>query len=137
MINRGFIQRSLISAADLLKNSLFSQEYAAGKLFMQSLDPRIKVLTFILFILLAILTKSVVTLLSLYLFCLLLVSVSGIGLDFFLKRTWLFIPLFSFFIVLPALFSNFSPGEILFSFNLFKARLAITRQGLDGAILFV
>jgi len=137
MINRNFIQRSLISAADLLKDSLSSEEHASLRRLLQSLDPRIKVLTFILFIFLVLLAQSIFSVLSLYLFCLMLACASGIGLGFFLKRTWLFIPLFSLFIGLPAIFSYFTPGEALFSITLFGATLAVTRQGLNGAGLFV
>ncbi|MFA5004850.1 MAG: cobalt ECF transporter T component CbiQ [Candidatus Omnitrophota bacterium] len=137
MSNRSFIQRSLINAAGILKDSLFSQEYAAGNRLLQLLDPRIKMLTFILFIFLVLLAKNIISILSLYIFCLLLARVSGIGMGFFLRRTWLFIPLFSLFIVLPALFGQFSPGEALFTFSFLGVALAITRQGLGTAILFV
>ena len=137
MSNNSFIQRTLIGAADLLKNSLISQEHVSHKGFLQSLDPRIKVITFVLFILLALLLRSVVGVLILYLFTLLLASRSRVNIGFFLKRTWIFIPLFSFFTALPALFSIFSPGEIIFSFNFFGAILSITRQGLGAAVLFV
>ncbi|HLD82812.1 MAG TPA: cobalt ECF transporter T component CbiQ, partial [Candidatus Omnitrophota bacterium] len=65
----------------------------------------------------------------LYLASLLLASISKISLSFFLKRTWFFIPIFSLFIALPALFKIFSPGEVIF--------FSITKQGLFGALLFV
>jgi len=137
MANRGFIQRSLINAAGMLKNSLFSQEYAAGSRLLQSLDPRIKTLTFILFIFLALLANNIASVLSLYLFCLLLACVSGIGAGFFLKRTLLFIPIFSFFIVLPALFSNSNFQGALLTFDLFGVTFALTRQSVTSAIIFV
>ncbi len=72
-----------------------------------------------------------------YLFCLILASLSKIKLGFFLKRTWIFIPLFSLFIALPALFNIFIPGEALFIFKVSGLKIAITRQGLWGAALFV
>jgi cobalt/nickel transport system permease protein len=48
-----------------------------------------------------------------------------------------FIPLFSLFIAVPALFSEFSPGETLQVVRIAGTKLIITRQGLDAAILFV
>ncbi len=120
-----------------LKNSLFAEEYALKNGFMQSLDPRIKILTFALFIIVTLLVKSIPVVLSLYLFCLFLACISKINLGFFLKRTWIFIPLFSLFIVLPALFSNFTPGQELLSFKVGGLVLAVTLPGVLTVLLFV
>lgn len=135
--NGGFIERSLIDVLSFLKNSLFAEEYALKRGFMQSLDPRIKISTSIFFIIVTLLAKSIPVVLSLYLLCLFLACVSKINLGFFLKRTWVFIPLFSLFIALPALFSNFTPGEELFSFKAAGLALVITRPGALTVLLFV
>jgi len=132
-----FIERSIMSALTFLKESIFADEYAARKGFLQSLDPRVKTLTFLLFIVLAIITKSIVILLCLYGLSLLLMYLSKIPVWFFLKRTWIFIPLFSIFVVIPSLFSMFSPGQAIVTLNIFGYKLIITRQGLSGAELFV
>ena len=55
----------------------------------------------------------------------------------FLLRIWVFIPLFSFCIAIPALFSFVTPGEPLWSVYVLGIKFIITRPGLDGAILFV
>lgn len=132
-----FIERSIVGALSFLKNSIFADEYASRKGLLQSLDPRIKLATFLLFIIQIMLTKDIVILLCLYLFCLLLSCLSNIGLSFFLKRTWIFIPLFSLFIAVPALFSFFTPGEAMVTLRIAGIELTITRQGLSGASLFV
>jgi cobalt/nickel transport system permease protein len=132
-----FIERSIVSALSFLKDSMFADEYASRKGLLQSLDPRIKLATFLLFIIQIMLTKNIVILLSLYSFCLFLSCLSNIGLGFFLKRTWVFIPIFSLFIAVPALFSFFTPGEALVTLNIAGLKLIITRQGLSGASLFV
>ena len=49
----------------------------------------------------------------------------------------MFIPLFSLFIALPAIFSIFTPGEHLATLKLAGLKLIITRQGLYGAALLV
>jgi len=131
-----FIERSLVGILVFLKASLFAQEHALKRGFMQSLDPRVKIITFALLIALALFSNSIAVL-CLYLFCLILAGISKIRLGFFLKRTWVFIPLFSLFIALPALFSNFSPGPALFSFKLAKLTLIITRPGALSAALFI
>ena len=137
-INRGnFIERSIMSTLAFLKESVFSDEYASIHGFLQSLDPRIKSLSFAAFLITALFTKSIVTLLCLYILCLSLACISKIHLGFFLKRTWIFIPLFSLFIAIPALFSIFTPGDTLASFTIMGLHLVVTRQGLSGASLFV
>jgi len=135
--NGGFVERSLIGILSLLKSSLFAEECATKAGFMQSLDPRIKILTSVFFIVATLLTRSIPVVLSLYLFCLLLAFISKINLGFFLKRTWIFIPLFSLLIAFPALFSNFIPGEELFSFKVGAWALVITRPGALTVLLFV
>jgi len=132
-----FIERSITGALSFLKESVFADEYSARKGFLQSLDPRVKVISLFLFILQVILTKSILVLWFLYVLCLLLASFSRIGLGFFLKRTWVFIPLFSVFIAIPAIFSVFSPGEAIAIIRIFGLDLLITRQGVNGAGLFL
>jgi len=132
-----FIERSIMGTISFLKESIFADEYALKDGFLQSLDPRIKIITFLLFILQILFTRSAPILLSLYALCLLLTQVSKINLGFFLKRTWVFIPLFSLCIAIPAIFSNFTPGEALATLKIAGLKLTITHQGLSGAALFV
>lgn len=132
-----FIECSITGALSFLKESVFAEEYASRPGLLQSLDPRIKVVTFFLFIVATISTRSIEICCVLYVLCLILAYFSEVKISFFLKRTWVFIPLFSLFIAIPALFSIFSPGEALLSVNLMGYKLSITRQGLSGATLFV
>lgn len=136
-MKNNFIQRTFFDALLFLKDSLFAEEHALKKGFLQSLDPRIKVVTFACFIILVLLSKSINSVLGLYLLCIYLVSISKINLGLFLKRTWLFIPLFSLFIGIPALFSVFTPGEALFTFKFSGLMFVITRPGLATFVLFV
>jgi cobalt/nickel transport system permease protein len=132
-----FIECSILGALSFLKESIFADEYALKKGLLQILDPRIKTFTLLLFIIQVILTRNMLILSSLYALCLFLALFSRINLGFFLKRTWVFIPLFSLFIAVPAIFSVFSPGEILATWKISGINLSITRQGLAGAGLFV
>ena len=126
-----------MGAVSFLKESIYADAYASRKGLLQSLDPRIKILTFLLFIINILLTKNISVLVCLYVLCLVLSQLSRINLGFFLRRTWVFVPLFSLFIALPALFSAFAPGEAWFTFKVAGFALVITRQGLLGATLFV
>ena len=137
MIKNNFIERSISGALSFFKESVFSDDCASKKGFLQSLDPRIKTATLLLFVVQVLLAKNIVVLLCLYAVALTLACLSKIRLGFFLKRTWIFIPLFSLFIALPALFSIFTPGETLATLKIAGLKLIVTRQGLSGATLFV
>ena len=126
-----------MSALAFIRDSVFAEEYAAKDGFLQRRDPRFNAAAILTLVFLTVLTKNITALLFLYFFCLALAAFSKIDMIFFLKRTWVFIPLFSLFIALPAVFSIFTPGTEIASFSVLGFRLAVTRQGLDGAELFV
>ncbi len=135
--NNSFIERSIKGALSFLKVSIFADEYASRRGLLQSLDPRIKTATFLFFIVQILLTRNIFILVCLYILCLLLTLFSKINVGFFLRRTWIFIPLFSLVIAIPALFQVITPGEPLIIFKLVGLKVAITRQGLFGALTFV
>lgn len=114
MKSNNFIERSILSAATLLKDSIFAEEHAIKNGFLQSLDPRVKAVSFLLLIIKTLFTGSIAVLFFLYALCLILALASKINLGFFLKRTWIFIPLFSLFIALPAMFTGQLKGALIF-----------------------
>lgn len=134
MKSNNFIERSLVGGLTFLKNSIYAEEHALTKGFLQSLDPRIKMFSFLLLLAQVLFASNIQVLFFLYVFCLFLVLISRINLGFFLKRTWIFIPLFSLFIALPAIFG---PGETIFNWQIFGVKLMITRQGFAGAVIFI
>lgn len=131
-----FIERSLKGILSFLIDSIFSEEYAVKQGFLQSRDPRIKLLSILLLLLAVLFSKSICFLLGMYTLCLLLAVFSSIHLCFFLKRTWIFIPLFSLFISLPSLFNIFTPGQPWLTFRIFAFSLSITKQGIASASFF-
>lgn len=137
MAKKNFIESSLLGVLALIKDSVFAEDYALRRGFLQTLDPRVKVLTFLLFIVQVVMTRNILIIFYLYLFCLFLAWISRVDMAFFIKRTWFFIPLFSVFIALPALFSIFTPGDALANFKIGRFSLTVTRQGMSGAVLFV
>jgi len=136
MKNNNFIERSLLGAINFTKESILCDEYALKNGFLQQLDPRIKLLSILLFLLAILLSKGLYFIVFLYLIVLILAGLSRIPLLFFLKRSWVFIPLFSLFIALPALFNIFTPGEAWVSFRVFGSFFSITKQGISSASLF-
>jgi cobalt/nickel transport system permease protein len=136
MKGTNFIERSLIGAFSFLRESIFSEEYAAKPGFLQSLDPRIKFLSILLFLLAVLFARSIYFLIGIYALCLALTGLSSIRLGFFLRRTWVFIPLFSFLIAIPALFDIFTPGEVVLTFRIVTFPLSVTKQGISSAGFF-
>ena len=123
MARRDFIERSIRGALSFLKEAIFADETANLPGVLQSLDPRIKIVTFLLCLLLVLFSRSIEVVGSLYLLSIILAMVSRIKLGFFLKRTWVFIPLFSLFIAIPALFSFVSPGAPIVVAGFFVGRV--------------
>ncbi len=134
MKSNSFVERTIVGGLSFLKDAISAQDCALKTGFLQSLDPRVKLITFLFLILRALFSAGIPTLCWLYLFCLALVIFSKINLWFFLKRTWIFIPLFSLFIAIPALFG---PGDPWVIMNLAGVRMMITRQGFLAAAIFV
>jgi len=124
-----FIEHSLIRALDFFRDSVFTEEYSQANGFLQFIDPRIKLISFAVILLVTALVRRPEVVFMIYLFSLLLAQLSKINLPYFIRRVWIFIPLFSLVIAIPALFKTFSPGRVIF--------LNITKQGLSGATLFV
>jgi cobalt/nickel transport system permease protein len=126
-----------VGALSFFKESVFADEYAGRDAFLQRRDSRIKAISFFMLLLSVLFTKNIYYIAGIYIFVLMLSSSSKINLWFFLKRTWVFIPLFSLFIAVPAIFDFFSPGDPVVSLVILNAKLVITKQGLSSAALFV
>lgn len=148
MAQTGFLDKTLLAVANVAEQSLFSEQYARKRGFLQSLDIRTKIITFVFILVVISFLHAPQTLWSMYALSLALAVFSRISLAFFLKRVWLFVPLFSAAIVLPALLNIVTPGDplvVLLKLGrshtcgpyTVPAEIAITRQGLWGGIIFV
>jgi cobalt/nickel transport system permease protein len=134
-VNR-FIEHTIRGVISLLKETIINEKIASKNGFLQRCDPRFKCLNASILLVSIQLTKSVILLCILYLVCLSLAFASAINLGFYLKRTLLFIPLFSLFIAVPALFNAVTPGKHVFSLKILTYDLSITKQGIDSALIF-
>jgi cobalt/nickel transport system permease protein len=126
-----------MSAVSFIKDAAVCEEHASRRGFLQVLDAKLKTVIFFGFLLTAVLLKNTVLIGGLYALCLFLAVISRIPLGFFLLRTWVFIPLFSLCVAIPALFSFVTPGAPVAVFYILGVKFMVTRPGLDGAILFV
>ena len=143
-----FLDKTLLAVANVAERSLFSEDYARRDGFLQLLDVRIKLVTFLYLLVIISFIHRPQTAWLLYGLSLALAVFSRVSLVFFLKRVWLFVPLFSAAIVLPALLNIVTPGDPVwvlvklsraYSWGPYTipAEIAITRQGLWGGIVFV
>jgi cobalt/nickel transport system permease protein len=135
--NNKFIERSILGALSFLKESVFADEYALKKGILQSARPESKIVVLLSLVVLVLFARDWRVLAALYGACLFFAVLSKIPVLFFLKRTWVFIPLFSLFVAVPALFDVFTPGEALVTWTFLGQKLTVTRPGLWGAVIFV
>jgi cobalt ECF transporter T component CbiQ len=133
-----FVEKTLAGGADVLRQAMFSEDVARGGGLLQRLDPRVKVVSLLALLLVAALVRHVPVLLAMYLVTLVLAAASGLPIGFFVKRVWLFIPVFTGVVVLPATFSFVTPGEVVAPLWHWHGHpVGLTRQGLVGAGLIV
>jgi cobalt ECF transporter T component CbiQ len=134
----GAIEKTLDGLAKLIRQALASEEIAARRGLLQRLDARAKLLGMIGLLIATGLVRHIPVLLGLYALTLVLAAASRIGLGWFAKRVWLFIPLFTGVIVAPAMFSFVTPGEVVLPLgHWFGHEVGLTRQGLTSAALIV
>ena len=142
------MERTIDSTARFFQEAILTEAFACRVGLLQALDPRIKLITVLAIIVSISLMRSPATIWGMYGFTLLLARASSIPLGFFIKRVWLFVPLFSAVIVIPALFNLVSPGEPLWTvFHLARSydfgpyhipeTVTITRQGVLTATTFI
>ncbi len=117
---------------------MFSEDMAARPGLLELIVPRVKLRGILGLLVAAALVQHIAILLALYALTLVLAAASRLSLSFFVKRVWLFIPIFTGIIVLPATFSFITPGEIVVPFGTwFGHPVGLTSQGLTSAGLIV
>lgn len=141
---RDFVASTLADLTEAVQRSVFAEEFARRNGWLQALDPRVKVLTFLGFLLLCALTHRLEVLAALYALTLVLAALARIPLGFFVQRVWVFIPLFTGLVAVPAIFNWVTPGEPLVTllhvpsgWTFLPSDLSITVQGLRGAAFLV
>jgi cobalt/nickel transport system permease protein len=145
---KSFVQKSISGIISFFQESLISESFAKRDGLLQSFDPRVKLVSAIVLIVAISLTRDPRILLIVYLLTLLIAYLSRIELAFFLKRVWVFVPIFAGIIVLPILFNVFMPGDSLITVASLgngahvgpiavPSAIYITRQGTLYAVTFV
>jgi len=133
-----FVEKTLTGGADLLRQVMFSEDVAAGRGFLQRVDPRAKLVGLLVLLVSAGLLHSIVTLVVMYAGTVVVAAASRLPLGFFVRRVWLFIPVFTLVAALPATFSFVTPGHLVWTtWTWHGAPVGITAQGLTAVGLVV
>jgi cobalt/nickel transport system permease protein len=130
---KSFVKKTLDGIFGFFEETVTSEEFSYRKGLLQGLDPRAKLISAIALIVALSITGDLRVLLIAYALTLLFAFASQIGVWFFIKRVWFFIPIFAGIIALPMIFNVFVPGDPLIAL---PGTLTITRQGAMGAIVF-
>jgi cobalt/nickel transport system permease protein len=128
---KDFLSKNLSRITSALESVISSEDLCRAPGLLQGLDPRLKLATLALFIIVVSLMQSLPTLGGVFALILILALSSRVSLSIFLKRILVFIPIFTLIIAIPALF--ITQGEPLTTLG----NLTITEQGARTAGLLV
>lgn len=133
-----FVEKTLSGASNVMRQAMFSDDVAQQRGLLQRVDPRVKIVTIFGLLVAAALVRHIPILLGMYALTLVLAVASALPLVFFVKRVWLFIPIFTGIIVLPATLSLITPGHIVVTLWHWSGHpVGVTSQGLTSAGLIV
>ena len=144
---KGFVGKTIDGIFGFLEEAFISESNSRRHGLLQSLDPRAKLISILAVIFATSLIGNLRVLIFIYVLTLIFAYLSKIEVGFFIKRVWLFIPVFAGIIALPMIFNIFLPGDPLFQVaylgpgaHLGPLKLPesifITRQGLNAAVIF-
>jgi cobalt/nickel transport system permease protein len=143
-----FLDKTLFTITRVAEQSFFSEEYANRRGLLQGIDIRYQIVSFLFILVVISILHRPESLWILYGTSLVLAAFSRIPLQFLVKRVWLFVPFFTAIIVLPSVLNIVTPGDpvaVLVRFSrprtwgpyTIPAEITITRQGIQGGIVFV
>lgn len=128
MKGESFLTSNISSFTQALESIVVTEDLCRAPGLLQGLDPRVKVITLLLFIILVGLAQSLPILILIFMFAFLCVLLSKVPRIIFFKRLFIFIPIFTAVIAIPALF--ITQGVPLLSL---AGKTIITEQGARTA----
>ena len=130
--SKDFLSKNISGLTATLESVISSEELCRAPGLLQGLDPRIKLVTVVLFIVTVSLVQSLPILAGVFVLVLAFALLSKVLPGVFLKRILVFIPIFTALIAIPALF--ITPGDPLITS---AGKVIITEQGARTASLLV
>jgi cobalt/nickel transport system permease protein len=133
-----FVEKTLNGGADLLRQVMFSGDTAGRPGLLQRVDARVKLLVLLGMVVVAAFLHGIAALVLLYAGTLVLAVASALPVGFFVKRVWLFVPIFTGIVLIPATLSIVVPGDVLVTLWHWNGQPeGFTRQGLTSAALVI
>jgi len=133
-----FVEKTIGGASNLMRQSMFSDDVSARDGLLQRIDARVKLVSLVVLLLAAAFVRHPGVLAGAYASSLLLAALSRLSMRFFVARVWLFIPIFTGIVVIPATFSFITSGHIVVPLGTwFGSRVGLTEQGLTAAGLII
>lgn len=123
-----FLTKSISGFSSVLESVVSMEDISRAAGMLQSLDPRVKLVSFLLFIVTVSLVHSLPVLGSIFILVFLISLASKVPPGFFFKRVLIFVPIFTLIIAIPALF--LTPGQSLVNL---AGKVIITQQGALSA----
>jgi cobalt/nickel transport system permease protein len=134
----GFVEKTLTGGSTLLRQVMFAEDVAGQAGLLQRIDPRAKIVSLLVLLVGASLLHTIPALLATYALALGLAALSALPVWFFIKRVWLFVPIFTGIVVLPATLSIVTHGQVVLTLWHWHGQPeGFTSQGLTTAGLVV
>lgn len=112
--NTSFIKRTLLAFSKVIQNDMLSEKNAQKKGLMQKIDPRLKIVSILVFLLITGYVHSIIALAFLVIIVGMLVKLSLLDFPSYVKRVWLTLPLLMLIVSMIAGTSLIIPGKPLF-----------------------
>jgi cobalt ECF transporter T component CbiQ len=116
-----FVEKTINGGANVMRQAMYADDFAQAPGLLQRVDPRVKCASLLALLLATSFVHILAVLIALYVTTLVLAALSRLPLWFFVRRVWLFIPIFTGIVVVPALLWEFG----------------LTAQGLTAAGVIV
>ena len=133
MSRPSFIQKTILGFTRALSEALVSEKFAHRSGFLQSLDPRVRLLGVLVLVIAAVASRKVQGVAALFLVTTLIAVLSSLDLWSVAKRVWIPVLIFTGMIALPAIF--ITPGASLWSSP--ALGIAISAQGVYSAAMLL
>ncbi|MDA8085305.1 MAG: cobalt ECF transporter T component CbiQ [Nitrospiraceae bacterium] len=145
-IKMPFIEKGIHHVASVIKTGYIQWETASKDNFFQKIDPRIKVLFLLFFVLIVSLKKDIMPEVMIGAFVFILTLVARLNILSLYKRVLFFGFIFGFLIALPSAFNTITKGEIIFpilhlsktySFWIYRIpkEIGLTGEGVYGVVM--
>ena len=130
--------KTLTGVANVVRRAIFSDDVATAPGVLQQIDARVKVVALFGLLVVAAFLHTIPVLGAMYLGAVVLALASRVPFGMFIARVWLFVPIFTGIVVLPATLSLITPGEIVVPLGTwFGTAVGLTAEGLESAGLIV